>query len=76
MSRCIKANRTGLEGNKVRSPMLEILFFLLDAFESASLSMCPKVTRRSKITGQTVSKLSHSKKNLDSGGGEWVGRTE
>ena len=48
----MKANMTGLEGNKLRSPMLAILFFLLDAFEAAPSSMCPKLTRCSKTTVQ------------------------
>lgn len=52
MSRCMKANMTGLEGNKLRSPMLAILFLLLDAFEAAPSSMCPKLTRCLKTTVQ------------------------
>ena len=64
---------TGLEGNKMRSPMLAILFFLLEAFELAPSSMCPKLTRCSKTTLQTVSKFSDSKHGWEGVGvADWV----
>lgn len=54
--------------------MLVILFnFPLEAFELAPSSMCPKLTRCSKTTVQTVSKFSDSKHGWEGVGvADWV----